>query len=737
MRYACGARPGAWGAAAIAAFTAAPLLAAFEGRLLRADGRPVEGCVVSVVSQGATAPCEAGGRFVLDPAPRVPFALVFSSPNGDVSAPYEVEEMPAGPVDIVLPEVVRDSVTVVSGVAPTLDTLPASAATVLTIEELEQRAPARLYQALESVAGASKLGDGADSVPALRGLARGRTLILLDGARVTAERRAGPSATFVEPESLASVEVLRGPGSVVYGSDAFGGVINALTRDPEPGRARLRFGLETSAAALDQRAGYLAASLGVGEGSLLVEGHRREAEDAEAGGGVEIFNSSFRSFGGAARYLRDLGPGRLRLGAAADRNRDLGKAAIDSRSIRALYPEERSDRFNASWIGAPGGGWESLEGALAYGGYDLVLVRDRAPTATGNRRLDSSDTRARDASLRLVGARQAAGGRLQVGADAVARLDLRSLTGRVDFAADSTTVARRAESVSVAEASQLATGAFATWTGPLADKLSLGLGVRGDEIASRNRGGFVGDRSGSHSALSGNLALTAGPWVGWQTTAQLARGFRSPTLSDRYFRGPSGRGFVTGNPDLGPESSLQLDLAARWRRGRDAVGVYAYRYVIDDLIERFGAGDDFFFRNRGEATIAGVELEAQADFGRSWSSELGAAWADGSTDGPPEAAEIDDIAALNGWVTLRYSGDRGYLFGRLTAFLDHRQPGPTEVERPRYTVVDVGGGWRVREEIELRLMVRNAGDRSYTASPDETADRAAGRSVTVALSGRL
>ena len=58
-------------------------------------------------------------------------------------------------------------------------------------------------------------------------------MILLDGARVSAERRAGPSATFVDPNGLAAVEVLRGPGSVVYGSDAFGGVIQAVTRDPD------------------------------------------------------------------------------------------------------------------------------------------------------------------------------------------------------------------------------------------------------------------------------------------------------------------------------------------------------------------------------------------------------------------------------------------------------------------------------------------------------------------------
>lgn len=48
----------------------------------------------------------------------------------------------------------------VSGVAPSLDLLPGSVATVLTREELGQRAPQRLYQALELIAGASKLGDG-------------------------------------------------------------------------------------------------------------------------------------------------------------------------------------------------------------------------------------------------------------------------------------------------------------------------------------------------------------------------------------------------------------------------------------------------------------------------------------------------------------------------------------------------------------------------------------------------
>ena len=86
-------------------------------------------------------------------------------------------------------------------------------------------------------------------MPALRGLGRGRTLILIDGARVTAERRAGPSATYLDPASLAAVEVLRGPGSVIYGSDAFGGVLQAVTRDPDPDAPAVSAGVEGSDAA--------------------------------------------------------------------------------------------------------------------------------------------------------------------------------------------------------------------------------------------------------------------------------------------------------------------------------------------------------------------------------------------------------------------------------------------------------------------------------------------------------
>jgi len=100
--------------------------------------------------------------------------------------------------------------------------------------DLGQRLPAQLFQTLENLPGAGTSGDGHAAVPSIRGLPQHRTLLLLDDGRVSSERRAGASATYLDPETIDEVEVIRGPGSVAYGSDAFGGIIRARTRMPDP-----------------------------------------------------------------------------------------------------------------------------------------------------------------------------------------------------------------------------------------------------------------------------------------------------------------------------------------------------------------------------------------------------------------------------------------------------------------------------------------------------------------------
>jgi len=78
----------------------------------------------------------------------------------------------------------------------------------------------------------SQLGGGS---PVLRGFEANKVLLVVDGIRMNnAIYRAGhlQNAITVDPFSLASTEVLYGPGSTLYGSDALGGVINFITKDP-------------------------------------------------------------------------------------------------------------------------------------------------------------------------------------------------------------------------------------------------------------------------------------------------------------------------------------------------------------------------------------------------------------------------------------------------------------------------------------------------------------------------
>lgn len=706
---------------------------AFEGLLLLPDGTPATGYEISVVGRPISVTADAQGRFRISPDPVLPFQIVAVGSAGDVSPAIDIAALPeAGPLEVRIPEAFRDTVTVTAGVAPGLETTPAAAATLVGQEDLEQRRPQRLAEVLEAVPGTQSSGEGPTGVPSIRGLARGRTLILLDGSRVTTERRAGASAGFLDPFTLASVEVARGPGSVAYGSDALGGIINARPRYPEPGSSWVRYTLNKGFGGDDEGSVGLEAAGNLLGGGILGQFHMRRSGDAEAGGGETIDNSSYEDMGGALRYAVDTPVGRLRAGFSMFDADDTGSPAIDSNVTRSIYPKESSRRLNLALTSGPVAGWDSLDFGLFVGSYRLALDRDRLPTPTVTRQIESSDTDADDGSLRGVATRPLAGGRLQVGFEVVSRFNVESITTRQLFnlAGERTSVQ---ETLSIEDATRTDFGVFTSYDRSVSSSVLLSAGLRGDRVESENTGGFFGDRSTSHQALSGYAALTASLPKNLTASLQVARGFRDPTLSDRYFRGPSGRGFVTGNPDLEPERSLQFDGSLRWAVGGGSVGLFGYLYQIEDLIERFRPANDFFFRNRGEAEIRGIELEAQTPLPAGFGLEFAAVWAEGENE---DCSPLADVPTPGAFATLRWSMDRGYAYLRSLNYMEDDRPGPAELARPGYSTLDLGAGYHITEAIELRVIGRNLTDRRYAESADETAALALGRSFTVGIVGR-
>src|SRR5688500_6761069 len=212
---------------------------AFKGRVIDQDGRPVANAIVSVLGRTGEAITDKDGRFVFQPDPPVPFEILVIDAAGSYARPVLIESLDAaGELLVTVAPILNESVTV-SGSAPSIESTPGAATTSLSGRDVAVRQPANLMQAIENVAGVNQVSEGQAAVPAIRGLARGRTLILVDGARVSSERRVGPSATYLDPSLIEGVDVARGPGSVAYGSDAFGGVISVRTRR-EIGRAACR-----------------------------------------------------------------------------------------------------------------------------------------------------------------------------------------------------------------------------------------------------------------------------------------------------------------------------------------------------------------------------------------------------------------------------------------------------------------------------------------------------------------
>ncbi len=105
-------------------------------------------------------------------------------------------------------------------------------------EDLKNRLPRTPPDALSEEPGVfvERSNYGAGS-PYVRGLTGQQVLLLIDGIRLNnTTTRTGPNGmlNLIDPYTVDSIEVVRGPGSVLYGSDAVGGVVQVRTRRPSP-----------------------------------------------------------------------------------------------------------------------------------------------------------------------------------------------------------------------------------------------------------------------------------------------------------------------------------------------------------------------------------------------------------------------------------------------------------------------------------------------------------------------
>lgn len=210
--------------------------------------------------------------------------------------------------DVNITVVLHESVLQLPGIIVTGKPQPtdilSSSQSVSVVEgrELDRFRGQNVIQALENIAGVSTYTTGAGiAKPVIRGLTSQRVLVVSDGARQEGHQWGSEHAPEIDAFDLDRIEVIRGPSSVLYGSDALGGVVNVIKHDlpsPEDGDPSLGGNLTLNGFSNNRHtAGNL--SLSGASGAIGYRGHfsLRNAGDITTPKG-KLFNSGLKELNG-------------------------------------------------------------------------------------------------------------------------------------------------------------------------------------------------------------------------------------------------------------------------------------------------------------------------------------------------------------------------------------------------------------------------------------------------------
>lgn len=711
---------------------AAPALA-LGGTVIDArSGVPVANADVIIVGQRGAARTGPDGTFewALPVAPPLVFLVIL--PDGRVSRPMRVTTFDESAGIRLLVEPAFAESLDVTGAAPAIDVSAGSSTSLLAAGDIDLRHPLNVGEMLENVPGVGVISEGQSATPAIRGLARGRTSIMVDGSRASSERRAGANAAFLDPAIVERVEIARGPASVAYGSDAMGGVIAVRTRRPDYSRPLQVRVAGALGGGFPGVSGDLEIASGYGRGAVLMGVRARDFDSYESPAGP-VPNSGWRDHGARLLWEHATKTGAWSVGWQTDLSRDIGRPRSDADVIRVTSPSEDSHRLTMSYGRRSLAGFDRirLDGLVAS--VRQQTNQDRLPAPARARSLEQAVVRSRELQLRATADRTFGNARFQFGADVDGRYGLESTDTVVSFnpaGAVTTTLT----TPSIEHATRTNAGVFTQAEMPAGRRLRLSGGVRADSVHSANQGGYFGEREVTHSAVSGLAAATFTIVESLALTGQVSRGFREPMLLDRFYRGLVGRGFIEGNPELEPETSLQLDVVARYDTGRLVFSGAFYDYRISHLIERYQSGaNSFLFRNRSTARIQGTELEARTALPHSFGVSVTAQTSRGRDD--DNGTPIDDIAPASVAVVMRHGLRAVSSYVRVSAIASHDAAGPSEVPTPGYWLVDAGAAWRVVRQLEIVGTARNLLNESYYSSAGPRWVYAPGRrgSVTVVV----
>lgn len=212
--------------------TKANPLAEFKGKVTDAETKqPLVGATIYISDLKATTTSDENGDFIFKNIPAKGKFLVEVRYIGYKTSSQQIDLAAQTEVLFSLTASVIESAEVVVTGTPYSANSKTNSLAVVTInrEKLAQSGGMNIIDAIAKVPGVAQITTGgAISKPSIRGLGYNRVLTMVDGAREEGQQWGDEHGVQVDQFSAARIEVLKGPASLLYGSDALGGVINII-----------------------------------------------------------------------------------------------------------------------------------------------------------------------------------------------------------------------------------------------------------------------------------------------------------------------------------------------------------------------------------------------------------------------------------------------------------------------------------------------------------------------------
>jgi len=602
--------------------------------------------------------------------------------------------------------------------------------------------------------------------PYIRGFTGFHNLLMIDGIRLNnSVFRPGPNQYWntVDPFSLNRLEVVKGPSSVLYGSDAVGGTVNAITKGPSG------YGDGTN---VSQRLSYRYSS---GESShmyryelnatwgkklgLWLGGTFKDFGSLRAGRGTgEQSNTGYEEWDADFKIEYFFNP---------DTRLVIAHQEVQQNNVPRTHRTIFAESFKGTTVGTDRRRDLDQERRLTY----VQLHAENMDSFIETMRLSLSWQEQRESRDRIRGSGRRDRQGFYAGTfGATAQFESPSpigyLTYGVEYYHDNV------NSFSTRNRIQ----------GPVADEASydlLGLYLQ-DEISVSDRLDFIFGARVNYARAEANRV--SDPMLGRRTSlsdewwsvvgsarlvyhvvpehvnffGSVSQGFRAPNLSDlTRFDSARSNEIETPAPGLDPETFISFEAGIKTEYENWSMQAAYFHTLINDMIVRVPTGimieDEFEVtkRNGGDGFVQGIEFSTSYRFLPQWTAFGNLTWIDGEVDTFPSSRPrsvrepISRLMPVSGLAGVRWdhsSGDfwveglvtiadnQDDLSSRDKADTSRIPPGGT----PGYTVFSLRSGWQLDENVNLTVALENITDEDYRIHG--SGQNEVGRSLNVGIS---